>query len=360
MRSTYPDPYKSLREEDWWWPEQLPDDQEPDEPLLSLDQRRRFLEDGFIVVDGLWPTEMIEKAAAETRELFPEQKVIARSLSDERYNPFSSMPWVHRQEESADLAINHMSVHQRPLKAASELLGVNAGELRLYQDHLIAKFGRPVGGEESGTPITVAGDQDIHVDYGNNTLLVPPRQSGPEVVACLCYYSDIEEAGGATHFVKAKAGELTRYSPESFNPPNFVFGTKNGSASTIDGPRSEVLTEERYQEEKPIRYRTGTCVLYRLDAWHRGTPVTINRVRYTHHRGWRKRAADWVSWQGLAPRMALLPNRYLEELRVEQRAVLGFPEPGDPYWTEETVDSVGRRYPGMDMSPYQHKISPKT
>ncbi len=360
MRNTYPDPYKSLREEDWWWPEQLPGDQEPDEPLLSNEQRRRFLEDGFIVVDGLWPTEMVEKAAAETKELLPEQKVIARSLSDERYNPFSPMPWVHRQEESADLAINHMSVHQRPLKAASELLGVNVGELRLYQDHLIAKFGRPIGGEESGTPMTVSGDQDIHVDYGNNTLLVPPRESGPEVVACLCYYSDVEEAGGATHFAKAKAGELTRYSPETFNPPNFVFGTKNGSASTVDGPRSEVLTDERYKGEKPIRYRTGTCVLYRLDAWHRGTPVAINRVRYTHHRGWRKRQADWVSWQGLAPRMALLPNRYLEELSVEQRAVLGFPEPGDPYWTEETVDSVGRRYPGMNMSPYQHKISPKT
>ena len=67
MRNTYPDPYKSLREEDWWWPEQLPGDQEPDEPLLSNEQRRRFLEDGFIVVDGLWLVEMIEKAAAETR-----------------------------------------------------------------------------------------------------------------------------------------------------------------------------------------------------------------------------------------------------------------------------------------------------
>ena len=55
-----------------------------------------------------------------------------------------------------------------------------------------------------------------------------------------------------------------------------------------------------------------------------------------------------------------MPNRYLEVLSVEQRAVLGFPEPGDPYWTEETVDSVGRRYAGMDMSPYQYKISPKT
>jgi hypothetical protein len=58
--------------------------------------------------------------------------------------------------------------------------------------------------------------------------------------------------------------------------------------------------------------------------------------------------------------MALLPNRYLEELTIEQRAVLGFPPPGDLYWTEETVDSVGQRYNGMDMKPYQQLIEPKT
>ena len=356
MKNTSPDPYKGMKEEDWWWPEQLPSDQDSEAKLLSSDQRRRFLEDGFIVVDDLWPSEMVEQAVAETIELFPEQKVIARSLSDERYNPFSSMPWIHRQEESADLAINHMSVHHRAIRAASELLGVDAAELRLYQDHLIAKFGRPVGEEDGAQPMSIAGDQDIHVDYGNNTLLVPPRESGPEVVACLCYYSDVEEAGGATHFAKAKSEELTRYRPETFNPPNFVFGTTNGSASTSGGPRSPESTEERYQKERPIHYKKGTCVLYRLDAWHRGTPAALNRVRYTHHRGWRKRHADWVSWQGLAPRMALLPNRYLERLNVEQRTVLGFALPGDPYWTQETVDSVGRRYPGMDMKPYREAL----
>ena len=49
----------------------------------------------------------------------------------------------------------------------------------------------------------------------------------------------------------------------------------------------------------------------------------------------------------------MLSNRYMEKLSVEQRAVLGFAPPGDPYWTQETVDSVGRRYPGMDMEPYR-------
>ena len=59
-----------------------------------------------------------------------------------------------------------------------------------------------------------------------------------------------------------------------------------------------------------------------------------------------------VNWSSMAPRMAQMPNRYLEELSVEQRACLGFPPPGNVYWTAETVDAVGRRYSGMDMEPY--------
>ncbi len=362
MRNISPDPYRGLGKEDWWWPERLPSDSElkVDQNLLTQDQYDRFLNDGFIVVDDLWPSDLIDQAITETQDLFPEEKVIAKSLSDERYRPFSSMPWIHQGERSADLAINHMSIHPRAIKAAGELLQTGVRELRLYQDHLIAKFGRPYESDEALATTTILGDQDIHVDYGNNTLLVPPRKAGPEVVACLCYYSHVEAAGGATHFAKARPDELTNYNSSTFNPPNFVYGTENGSATSMSGPRSEDLTNQRYREEKPIYYRPGTCVLYRLDAWHRGTPAALNKVRYSHHRGWRKRQADWVSWQGLAPKMASLPNRYLEELTIEQRAVLGFPAPGDSYWTEETVDSVGQRYGGMDMKPYQQLLQLKT
>ena len=30
-----------------------------------------------------------------------------------------------------------------------------------------------------------------------------------------------------------------------------------------------------------------------------------------------------------------------------------FAAPGNAYWTEETIDAVGQRYPGMDMTPYK-------
>jgi hypothetical protein len=38
---------------------------------------------------------------------------------------------------------------------------------------------------------------------------------------------------------------------------------------------------------------------------------------------------------------------------VQQLTVLGFPEPGHPYWTEETLRGVAARYPLLDMTPWR-------
>ena len=35
-----------------------------------------------------------------------------------------------------------------------------------------------------------------------------------------------------------------------------------------------------------------------------------------------------------------------------QRDVFGWPPVGDPYWNAQTLDGVGLRYPGLDLSPY--------
>ena len=89
-------------------------------------------------------------------------------------------------------------------------------------------------------------------------------------------------------------------------------------------------------------------------------PVTISRVKLGHFAEahfWGQSYWRGLDEQDLSITMALLPNRYLERLSVGQRAVLGFAPPGDPYWTKETVDSVGRRYAGMDMGPYKEALT---
>jgi hypothetical protein len=35
-----------------------------------------------------------------------------------------------------------------------------------------------------------------------------------------------------------------------------------------------------------------------------------------------------------------------------QRDVFGWPPAGDPYWNAQTLEGVGLRYPGLDLSPY--------
>ena len=44
---------------------------------------------------------------------------------------------------------------------------------------------------------------------------MPPRLPRPEAVACLCYYSDVEESGAATHFALSQPGELTSYDDDT-------------------------------------------------------------------------------------------------------------------------------------------------
>ena len=349
VRNVYPNPYQNLTPEDWWHPDSLAGSAAPE--ILNSAQIDRFRHDGFLVVTGLWPDEFITQAAEEAAGLHPFDEVV------ENRRGFSEMPWVQQREAAPDVALNHMTVHPRALAAVAQLMEVTVLDLRLSQSHLIAKYGHHINRPGEARDGTIAGDQDIHVDYGNNTLMVPPHRTSAEAVACLCYYSDVEEAGGATHFARADPGELTTYAPERFNPPNFVIGSTNGSAGNDTGPRSPDRTEQRYREEKPVHYKPGTCILYRLNAWHRGTPAALGKVRYTHHHVWRHRNAEWVNWQSLAPRMSQMPTRFLAELSVEQRTVLGFAPPGDAYWTEETLDSVGRRYPEMDMSPYRAKLA---
>ena len=91
----------------------------------------------------------------------------------------------------------------------------------------------------------------LRADYGNNSLVVPPRTPAPDAVAGLLYYDSIEQAGAPTHAAKARPGELTMYDDDAapFNPPN----------SGAQAGRSRALLRRLYAEERPVRYRRGTC-----------------------------------------------------------------------------------------------------
>ena len=52
-------------------------------------------------------------------------------------------------------------------------------------------------------------------------------------------------------------------------------------------------------------------------------------------------------------------ERIIAGSSVEQRAVLGFPAPGNNYWTTEKIDAVEARYGsfGFDANPYRDAMA---
>ena len=45
-------------------------------------------------------------------------------------------------------------------------------------------------------------------------------------------------------------------------------------------------------------------------------------------------------------------SAWVEQATLDERELIGFPAPGDDYWTAETLAGVAARFPNMDMSPY--------
>jgi hypothetical protein len=166
------------------------------------------------------------------------------------------------------------------------------------------------------------------------------------------YYARMEEVAAPTHLAKAHEGELTSYEREGKGGLPF-FGLTHRFEDSDDHAR---IMGRLYAEERPVRYRPGTAVLYRLDGFHRGTAVAAGKLRLNHHLIWRRSHAEWIMWQSFPRPMSSMPHSFLCGLSPAQRGALGFPLPGNPYWDRDTVEAVGKRYKEMDMEPYRARL----
>lgn len=127
-------------------------------------------------------------------------------------------------------------------------------------------------------------------------------------------------------------------------------------------PEVNALRTELYSREAVARFVPGTVLVYRHDVWHRGTPLTRGGdaprlvVNLSFRRGdahfWNQIQQGWA-WAMYRPDQSM--EQLVARASVEQRTALGFPAPGDRYWTPYTLEAVKRRYAqwGFDASPYE-------
>jgi len=175
-------------------------------------------------------------------------------------------------------------------------------------------------------------DQHMHLDYPNHTLVYPPSDPAYWQTTFLLYYTDVDEGSAPTAVCSRQF-----YEDELLWPP--VYSPEDRS--------------EFYENEVKATVPAGSLLAYSVRTFHRGTAFTREAARVGHFISYSPAKCPWVGivgWPEQGVRREYRP--WVENASVAERALLGFPEPGDPYWTEETLRGVQARFPKMNLSPY--------
>jgi hypothetical protein len=321
--------------------------------VLTPEQTHSWRERGFAFVSGVFEEDLVARLRADARAKFP----APGSPEVEQLRDFGGglvFP-------SASDAFNAVTLHPRLLDAVAQLLKARVVELRLTQSDLWPKYGqvREPGALDND-------EQRIHVDYPNHTLAHPSPWDRPEAVELILYLDRVEDCGGATALVARDSRDDPAYRGPLVDSPgigdlDWINDREHAEAYLARvRPQAAAFRASLYARERRVHFAPGDVLFYRHDLWHRGTRLRPGSLRLAHNITYRLAKAEWISvlhagwaWSAYSPAKRL--ERLIAQASLDQRAVLGFPQPGSDYWCEETLAAVQARYGvyGMDVTPYR-------
>ncbi len=81
---------------------------------------------------------------------------------------------------------------------------------------------------------------------------------------------------------------------------------------------------------------------------------TPRGARYTMHLNYRPAAVDWAHRHSWADRGHNRDwYRFVARATPGQLALFGFPPPGHPYWTPDTITGIAQRNPDLDTTQWR-------
>lgn len=293
--------------------------------IASDDEQQQWEAEGWCLLSDVFTREEVHAAQSALPDLFPTAEEFAADTDPDRNAPFRHdshrvlprFPFEHA-------ALNELVVHERVIDLAEQLTGVS--NLVMYQAMVSAKYGQGALSDE----------QLLHADFGNHTLVVPRNEPGYQQLEMFVYLSDVTPETGATRIVPLRLTEGIGIPVERtyLSPSEYA---------------------HLYESEVPASGPAGTVLAYRPDLYHRGVRMTVpGSARFMLHVSYKPAGTPWLNSFGL-------PNagedmawyRFVGTASVRQLTVLGFPEPGHPYWTDETLAGTAARYPMLDMTPWR-------
>ena len=220
-------------------------------------------------------------------------------------------------------SINKMTVHPKLIKAVQQLLDTE--NIILTQSVAWAKYCVKPKDASSNH------DQRIHMDWGNNYWTHPPEWDNPDMVAAIVYYSDTKVTGGSTALVSRNGDNDEIYKWPYVHMPGIAGKPFYNDRKTAEASMCEddiILRQKCYEREVLPHPSQGDVLFYRMDLWHRGTPIIPNQVRYVHNLAWKKKKAEGINiWnKGWTQKMYYgWLEEFICKLTPKQRRTLGFP-----------------------------------
>jgi hypothetical protein len=295
--------------------------------MLLSEHRAAWDEDGWCVIPAALPEADLHAAQTAVAHLFPTAEEMDSGVSNERTDPWratSDAKWPEFPYRSRTLS--GLPSHDTLLEVASSFLRTD--DLRLYMSTVTAKYANQSSGY----------NQLLHADFPNHSILVPQPDDRYPQLELFVYLTDVTTAGGATRFVSRRK---TAHIP-----------VERHTLTYTDYP-------ELYDDPADASGPAGSIVAYRPDVYHRSVDVTTPGVRrIMMHVSYRLADAEWSQYQGWAF-TGFSPewHTFVQAGNPRTLALFGFPKPGHPYWTDETIKRVNARYPGLDMTPWHAALS---
>jgi len=333
--------------------------------VLTREQITSWKEQGFALVDDIVPCELLQNVLRYANSIYPAPGSKETANMDSGIG--SGQRVVFPAQHSEDF--NNIVLHPRLLRAVSQLLGEPEEHLRLTQAELWPKYGRPSTANSRDNS-----EQRVHCDYPNHTLVHPSDWDEPDAVEMILYLSEMAACGGSTAVIPRSGPDDPVYDNGAIHQTPGVgalpwINNKYAAEEYLDehAPAiAKLRREHMYPREQLASYGCGTLLLYRHDTWHRGTPVKPGALRFVINMTVRRADAEYISnlhngWCWSMYEKDMFLEKLIASLSVEQRCVLGFPKPGNRYWSKRTLAGVAARYQcfGMDMTPYEQAFIAK-
>jgi hypothetical protein len=307
------------------------------------DEVARWREHGWVLLEGLVPTQEIDAALDDLYLQFPRPEAYHADPEGEterrrgRPAPVDEFPWPaegpgfrhdqHRWSGEFPFpgsgALNRLVVHRAIVDFAMRALGNS--DIRLYQAGVSAKYQGITNYE-----------QPMHADRNHSWL--PAMGAAPWWhLEGFLYLSDVGPGAAPTHLV-----------------------------SVLDSSHLHTTTPLVMPDRDPALYAAergavgvrGSYLAYRPDVFHRAVDLTEEGgSRFLLNASYKGAGQDWVGYHTMQSR-STSPDwvTFVEGSTPEELALFGFPLPGHGVWSAALLDETQRLYRGLDLAPWRSML----